>query len=160
MPDPDYRIHTRHRPPAPTLPYGLGVDVPIDPDPLDPHPEHPTPVELVVRLTQSERITRVKRLTELAWNRYDQAIDSIGDKRVAAVCSLVSGGNDSYTVSHLFRSVSTAWVHANTGTGIEATRATRPRPGRHLGHATARGPPQARAGIRRAGARRGHGPQP
>lgn len=118
----DHRIVTRHKPPAATLPFGLDTDVPIDPDPLDPHPEHPTPIELVVRLTQSERITRVQRLTEMAWNRYDQAIDSIGDKRVAGTCSLVSGGNDSYTVAHLFRSVSTHHVHANTGTGIEATR--------------------------------------
>lgn len=118
----DYRHKSRHRPPAPTLPFGLDTDVPIDPDPLDPHPEHPTPVELVLRLTQSERITRVKRLTEMAWNRYDEAVDSIGDKKIVAVCSLVSGGNDSYTVAHLFRDVTTTQVHANTGTGIEATR--------------------------------------
>lgn len=120
--NPDHRVVTRLKPPAATLPFGLDSDVPIDPDPLEPHPEHPTPVELVVRLTQSERITRVKRLTELAWNRYDQALDSIGAKNVAGICSLVSGGNDSYTVAHLFRSVSTHQVHANTGTGIEATR--------------------------------------
>lgn len=113
---------SRHKQPAPTLPFGLGDDVPADPDPLNPHPEHPTPIELVTRLTKSERITRVQRLTEMAWNRYDQALDSIKDKNVAGVCSLVSGGNDSYTVAHLFRGVSTTWVHANTGTGIEATR--------------------------------------
>lgn len=129
---PDHRIVTRHKPAAATLPFGLDTDVPIDPDPLEPHPEHPTPIELVVRLTQSERVTRVKRLTEMAWNRYDQALDSLKprfvkgkwtpDKTVVATCSLVSGGNDSYTVAHLFRSVSTHQVHANTGTGIEATR--------------------------------------
>src|SRR5690348_10460969 len=113
---------SRLKPAAPTLPFGLNDDVPADPDPLDPHPEHPTPIELVVHLTQSERITRVQRLIEMAWNRYDEAIDSIRDKNIAAVCSLVSGGNDSYTVAHLFRSVTTAHVHANTGTGIEATR--------------------------------------
>lgn len=119
---PDHRVVTRHKQPAPTLPFGLDTDVPIDPDPLDPHPEHPTPIDLVVRLTQSERITRVKRLTEMAWNRYDEAIDSLSDKNIAGICSLVSGGNDSYTVAHLFRSVTTHQVHANTGTGIEATR--------------------------------------
>lgn len=121
-PSPEAPGRSRHKPAAPTLPFGLDDDVPADPDPLDPHPEHPTPIELVLPLTQSERITRAKRLVEMAWNRYDQALDSIAGKRVAGVCSLVSGGNDSYTVAHIFREVSTAWVHANTGTGIEATR--------------------------------------
>lgn len=116
------RGRSRHREPEPTLPFGLTSDVPFDRDPLDPHPDIPTPLELVVRLTQSERITRVRRLIDMAWNRYDQAMDSIKGQRIAGTCALVSGGNDSYTVAHIFRSVSTHWVHANTGTGIEATR--------------------------------------
>jgi len=41
------------------LDFGLPDDVPADPDPLEPHPEHPTPLDLVVRLTRSERETRV-----------------------------------------------------------------------------------------------------
>jgi 3'-phosphoadenosine 5'-phosphosulfate sulfotransferase (PAPS reductase)/FAD synthetase len=113
---------SRYRAPEPTLPFGFDDDVPIDPDPLEPHPQHPTPIDLVVRLTRSERITRVKRLIEMAWNRFDEAMDSVVDQRIAGVCALVSGGNDSYTVAHVFRRVSTHWVHANTGTGIEATR--------------------------------------
>ena len=114
---------SRHREPAATLDLGLADDVPLDPDPLDPHPEHPTPIEMVLRLTASERETRVKRLVEMAWNRYDQALDvEVAGRNVAGVCSLVSGGNDSYTVAHIFRSVATHHVHANTGTGIEATR--------------------------------------
>jgi hypothetical protein len=112
---------SRHREPAPTFPLGFADDVPYDHDPLDPHPEHPTPIQLVLALTRSERETRVDRLVQMAWNRYDQAVDLIG-KNIIATCSLVSGGNDSYTVAHIFRSVATHQVHANTGTGIEATR--------------------------------------
>ncbi|HEX5347901.1 MAG TPA: phosphoadenosine phosphosulfate reductase family protein [Pseudonocardiaceae bacterium] len=59
----------------------------------------------------------------MAWNRYDEAVDVLcRGKRLVAVCQLVSGGNDSYTVAHIFRDVATHQVHANTGTGIEATR--------------------------------------
>jgi 3'-phosphoadenosine 5'-phosphosulfate sulfotransferase (PAPS reductase)/FAD synthetase len=43
-------------------------------------------------------------------------------KSIVGVCALVSGGNDSYTVARLFRDQLTHMVHANTGTGIEATR--------------------------------------
>lgn len=115
---------SRYREPAATLPLGFADDVPIDHDPLDPHPDHPTPLDLMVRLTRSERETRNKRLVEMAWNRYDQATDLLrrDGKTVAATCLLTSGGNDSMTVAHLFRSVATHVVHANTGTGIEATR--------------------------------------
>lgn len=115
---------TRHREPAATLPFGLPDDVPIDHNPVDPHPEHPTPLDLMLRLTRSERETRVHRLTAMAWNRWDQMQDMLSkdQKKVMAVCLLSSGGNDSMTVAHLFRSVATHIVHANTGTGIEATR--------------------------------------
>ncbi|MFI5782669.1 hypothetical protein [Nocardia sp. NPDC051570] len=40
---------SRHSPPAPTLAFGFDDDVPIEHDPLDPHPEYSTPLELVVR---------------------------------------------------------------------------------------------------------------
>lgn len=115
---------SRFQEPAPTLDLGFADDVPIEHDPLNPHPEHPTPIELVVRLTQSQRLKRVERLVEMAWDRYSQAADLIkGDgKQIVATCALTSGGNDSYTLAHIFRSVATHQVHANTGTGIEATR--------------------------------------
>lgn len=113
---------SRHREPAPTLALGYVDDVPMELDPLDPHPEYPTPIELVLSLTQSERETRVKRLVQMAWNRYDEALDRLSGMQLVATMPLVSGGNDSYTVAHLFRSVTTHQVHANTGTGIEATR--------------------------------------
>lgn len=94
-----------------------------DPDPLRPHPEKPTPVDLVVRLTRKDRERRVDALVELAWMRYHEALAThTADKKVVGTCGLVSGGNDSYTVNHIFRSVLTHLVHANTGTGIEATR--------------------------------------
>lgn len=115
---------SRHREPAATLPYGYTDDVPIEHDPLNPHPEYPTPIDLVLSLTRSERETRVQQLVRMAWNRYDEAVDLLTDdgKAIVATCSLVSGGNDSYTVAHIFRSVTTHQVHANTHTGIEATR--------------------------------------
>lgn len=114
---------TRHRPPDPHLPYGYTDDVPIEHDPLNPHPEHPTPIELVVRLTRSERETRVRALIDLSQYKYEHALDRWADgKNVVATCSLVSGGNDSYTVANVFRDATTHHVHANTETGIEATR--------------------------------------
>lgn len=118
-----YARTSRHRPPAPTLAFGFDDDVPIEHDPLNPHPEHPTPLELVVRLTRSERETRVRALIALSQQKFQQAVEEhIAGKEIVGICSLVSGGNDSYTVAHLFRDVATHQVHANTGTGMEATR--------------------------------------
>ncbi|MGJ6127343.1 hypothetical protein QN239_32710 [Mycolicibacterium sp. Y3] len=114
---------TRHRDPAPHLPYGYADDVPIDHDPLNPHPEHPTPIELILSLTLPQRMERVRALIALSRRKYAEAMAEISTKKsVVAVCALVSGGNDSYTVAHLFRDIATHQVHANTGTGIEATR--------------------------------------
>lgn len=114
---------TRHKPAAPTLALGFDDDAPFEHDPLDPHPEHPTPLELVLRLTASERESRVRALITLSHNKFDEAIDRHAKgKNIVGFCSLVSGGNDSYTVANLFREVATHHVHANTGTGIEATR--------------------------------------
>lgn len=115
---------TRWRPAKePTLELGYDDDVPFAHDPLDPHPEHPTPEEMVVRLTRSERETRVQALIRLSHNKFDEAIDRHArGKEIVAFASLVSGGNDSYTVANLFRGIATHHVHANTGTGIEKTR--------------------------------------
>ncbi|AON97500.1 PAPS reductase-like domain protein [Rhodococcus phage ChewyVIII] len=41
---------------------------------------------------------------------------------VTSVCSLFSGGNDSTTLAHMFRSRTTHAIHANTTIGIEQTR--------------------------------------
>ncbi|MEG8184281.1 phosphoadenosine phosphosulfate reductase family protein [Nocardia terpenica] len=115
---------SRHRLRAPTLAFGFDDDVPFEHDPLDPHPEYPTPLEQVVRLTRSERETRVRALIALSQEKFARAIEEhTRDKEIVGICSLVSGGNDSYTVATLFRDVTTHQVHANTGTGIEATRA-------------------------------------
>lgn len=115
---------SRYREPEPTFDLGYVDDVPIEHDPLNPHPEYPTPIEQVLRLTRPQREKRVERLVEMAWERYYEAVSLIqaDGKEIAAVCALTSGGNDSYTVAHIFRSVTTHQVHANTGTGIEATR--------------------------------------
>jgi 3'-phosphoadenosine 5'-phosphosulfate sulfotransferase (PAPS reductase)/FAD synthetase len=116
-----YDGRSRYREPEPTLELGFVDDVPIEHDPLNPHPEHPTPIELVVRLTRPEREKRVERLVDLARRRYEEAVQA-SPKTVAGVCALRSGGNDSEAITHLFRDVATHHVHANTGTGIEATR--------------------------------------
>ncbi|RIT32112.1 hypothetical protein D2E76_24020 [Mycobacteroides abscessus] len=114
---------SRHRQPAPTLPLGYADDVPIVHDPLDPHPEIPTPIELVMSLTLSERKERNKALVALSRSKFEYAMDRyLSGKNVVAICALVSGGDDSYTVANVFRDVTTHHVHANTETGIEATR--------------------------------------
>jgi 3'-phosphoadenosine 5'-phosphosulfate sulfotransferase (PAPS reductase)/FAD synthetase len=115
---------TRHRPSQfPHLPYGYDDDMPYQHDPLNPHPEHPTPIELVLRLPLPQRKERVRALIALSQRKYAEAIAEISAKKTSvAICALVSGGNDSYGVAHLFRDVTTHHVHANTGTGIEATR--------------------------------------
>jgi 3'-phosphoadenosine 5'-phosphosulfate sulfotransferase (PAPS reductase)/FAD synthetase len=120
----DHRHHTRYREPAPHLELGFADDVPFEHDPLDPHPEHPTPIDQVLRLTLPQRERRVERLVELADERFAEAIATHAPEpgAVVAVCGLVSGGNDSYTVAHLLQDRLTHVVHANTGTGIEATR--------------------------------------
>lgn len=103
----------------PTLPT-LGVDH----DALRPDWEEPTPLDLVMRLTRPQRELRVERLVEMAHSQHAETMRLLADagKTAVATCSLVSGGNDSYTVAHLFRDQLTHFVHANTGTGIEATR--------------------------------------
>jgi 3'-phosphoadenosine 5'-phosphosulfate sulfotransferase (PAPS reductase)/FAD synthetase len=109
----------------PTLGLGEGFDTPADVehDPLNPDWEVPTPINLVVALTQSQREERVQRLVAMAKDRYAEAlaVHAVG-ATVRGTCLLLSGGNDSYTVAHLFRDQATHIVHANTGTGMEATR--------------------------------------
>jgi len=109
----------------PTLGFGGAFNTPADikHDPLNPDWEVPTPIDLVVRLTRKQREKRVERLVEMAYARHEEAMRThCADKNIVAVCPLVSGGNDSYTVARLFRDIATHLVHANTGTGIEATR--------------------------------------
>lgn len=92
-------------------------------DPLSPDWEVPTPVELVMRLTRPQRERRVERLVEIAHARLAEAVEVLGaGKEVVAQAVLCSGGNDSMTVAHLFRDRMTHLIHANTGTGMEATR--------------------------------------
>jgi 3'-phosphoadenosine 5'-phosphosulfate sulfotransferase (PAPS reductase)/FAD synthetase len=107
----------------PGLPLGEGFEVEVvDHDPLDPHPDVPTPLSMVLRLTRPDRERRVERLTEMAWDRYAEARAAAGDKRIATVCLMFSGGKDSSTIAALFRDEFDTFVHADTGTGIKATR--------------------------------------
>jgi 3'-phosphoadenosine 5'-phosphosulfate sulfotransferase (PAPS reductase)/FAD synthetase len=78
---------------------------------------------MVMRLTRSQREKRVERLIEMAWVRFHEACNVLGQgKEIVAVCGLFSGGKDSSTITHLFRPALTHLVHANTETGIEDTR--------------------------------------
>lgn len=108
----------------PTFGFGGEFDTPadIDHDPLSPHPEVPTPLDMVHRLTRRDRELRVEALTELAWQRYAEARNLAEPKRIATVCLLFSGGKDSSTIAALFRDEFDTIVHADTGTGVEATR--------------------------------------
>lgn len=97
----------------------------IDHDPLHPHPEEPTPIDLVMRLTRPQREKRVEALIELADRRFYEAVEMAvvrPGKTLHSVCVLFSGGKDSSTIAALFRDRATHLVHADTGTGIQATR--------------------------------------
>lgn len=79
----------------------------------------------VAVLTRPEREHRVEALIaeshELLASAIDTHVTSQG-KALAAVVGLFSGGNDSTTLTHLFRHDLTHAAHANTTVGIEATR--------------------------------------
>lgn len=92
-------------------------------DPLAPHADAPTPVELVARLTGPERQVRVKALIEQANAILADALAAhVDGHEVVATCLLWSGGNDSNVLAHLMREQATHAVHCNTGIGIEQTR--------------------------------------
>lgn len=85
-------------------------------------------VDTVSRLTRDERAARVERLVEGSLARLEAAklfaeTDvTRGSRRVAAVVTMFSGGNDSTVLAHLFREHVTHVGMANTGIGIEQTR--------------------------------------
>lgn len=92
-------------------------------DPLHPGAETVTPVELVARLSPTDRRHRVRALINQADEILTDALERhAGGRAIVATCLLWSGGNDSNTLAHLMRHKATHAVHANTGIGIEATR--------------------------------------
>jgi 3'-phosphoadenosine 5'-phosphosulfate sulfotransferase (PAPS reductase)/FAD synthetase len=101
------------------------IELFIDHDPLNPHPEEPTPLDMVMRLTRPQREKRAEKLIELADRRFYEAVEMFihrQNRTLHSVCLLYSGGKDSSTVAALFRDRATHILHANTGTGIQATR--------------------------------------
>lgn len=95
----------------------------IEHDPLEPSLDEPTPLDLVARLTASQREARVERLIAQACGIYDAAIAThLRGRELVAKCVLFSGGNDSTTLAHLFKDRATHAIHANTTIGIEQTR--------------------------------------
>ena len=77
-------------------------------------------------LLDPQRVERVEALIVDAHHVLQSIVDSqiLGQgKRLAAICSLFSGGNDSTIMTHLFRDTADYAVHCNTGIGIEDTRA-------------------------------------
>lgn len=92
-------------------------------DPLRPDIIAPTPDGVIATLTRSDRELRVGRLIEQAHEIYDTAVDEhLQGRELVASAVLFSGGNDSTTLAHLFKSTATHAIHANTTIGIESTR--------------------------------------
>jgi 3'-phosphoadenosine 5'-phosphosulfate sulfotransferase (PAPS reductase)/FAD synthetase len=88
-------------------------------DPMSMAPED------VARLTRPEREARVAALIDQSHDFLSAAIEehiTVDGRLVAAVVALFSGGNDSTTLTHLFRDRIDYAAHANTTIGIEETR--------------------------------------
>lgn len=69
------------------------------------------------------REQRVERLIKESFSILDEAVETYCDNKViVASYALYSGGNDSTTMTHLFKDYVDAAVHVNTGIGIEKTR--------------------------------------
>jgi 3'-phosphoadenosine 5'-phosphosulfate sulfotransferase (PAPS reductase)/FAD synthetase len=92
-------------------------------DPVNPGLEVPTSPRVVAALSPTDRALRVRNLTTQAHSIVDAALaEHLGGRELVATCVLFSGGNDSTTLAHMFRSRADYAVHANTTIGIEQTR--------------------------------------
>jgi len=91
-------------------------------DAVHPDLQDPTPLRDIYALTRQDRERRVENLIEGSHQILSEGQKLVGDKDLAAVAILYSGGNDSTVMAHLFRNVATHAIHANTGIGVEATR--------------------------------------
>jgi 3'-phosphoadenosine 5'-phosphosulfate sulfotransferase (PAPS reductase)/FAD synthetase len=92
-------------------------------DPVRPTTYDPTPADAVASLTPAERDERLRHLIVMSDRVIDEALDlHLGGKRLAATCTLYSGGSDSTVLLHLTRHRSDYAIHANTGIGVEQTR--------------------------------------
>lgn len=72
-----------------------------------------------------DRYARLQRFVADSRALLNEAIEreiTGAGKRLAGICLLFSGGNDSTVLAHLFADQATHAVHANTGIGIEQTR--------------------------------------
>ena len=79
----------------------------------------------IAQMTPEERTARVELLLLESWALLRDGIERmvIADgRKVAAICVLFSGGNDSTTLAHIFKEVADYFIHVNTGIGIEQTR--------------------------------------
>lgn len=78
----------------------------------------------VAELPPADRALRVRLLIDAAHTRLNREIETIQEsgKRLAGVCALYSGGDDSTILTHLLLGRATHAIHVNTGIGIEETR--------------------------------------
>lgn len=92
-------------------------------DPIRPGLTSPTPSLVVASLSKHDRALRVRNLTKQAHEIYDDAIAThLGKKTLTGTVVMVSGGNDSMTLLHIFRRRLDAVGSANTTIGVEETR--------------------------------------
>jgi 3'-phosphoadenosine 5'-phosphosulfate sulfotransferase (PAPS reductase)/FAD synthetase len=79
----------------------------------------------VQSLSKQDRLKRMHLLLEEAHNLLDEGIRTMiteENRKVAGICVLYSGGNDSTCLAHMFKNRVDYAVHANTTIGIEQTR--------------------------------------
>lgn len=92
-------------------------------DPINPGTDTVTPALVVAGLSRNDRALRVRNLTKQAHDLYDDAIAThLGAKKLVGQVVMVSGGDDSMTLLHLFRRRATHAASANTTIGVEETR--------------------------------------
>jgi 3'-phosphoadenosine 5'-phosphosulfate sulfotransferase (PAPS reductase)/FAD synthetase len=100
----------------------FGVEVAYDDNPVNPQQDRPTPADVVAALSRNDRALRVRHLTSQAHAILAEGTAAhLRGRSVAATCVLLSGGDDSTAIAHIFRKQASHFVHVNTGTGIPQT---------------------------------------
>jgi len=74
-------------------------------------------------LPDENRFERLNRLMAESFDILSEALETYcNGKTIVSTCALYSGGNDSTTMTHLFKDYCDYAIHVNTGIGISQTR--------------------------------------